>query len=117
MFDRICKGVSFGVMTGFAISGAIYDTSSVTQNLKAFRAMSLILMASRLALVAQYGVVLWYVKGYKKTFIPLASTMLVLFLAAMIFLGTFFGFQNGSNQHSFPVEQGQGKGSHTYIAW
>jgi len=57
------------------------------------------------------------VKGYKKTFIPLASTMLVLFLAAMIFLGTFFGFQNGSNQHSFPVEQGQGKGSHTYIAW
>jgi DMSO reductase anchor subunit len=104
-------------MTGFAISGALYDISSVTQNLKAFRAMSLILMASRLSLVVQYGVVLWYVKGYKKTFIPLASTMLVLFLAAMIFLGTFFGFHNDSNQHSFPVEHGQSNGSHTYIAW
>ena len=114
VFNRTCKAASFGVMTGFAISGAIYDTSSVGENAKAFRAMSLILMVSRLALVAQYGVILWYVKGYKKTVAPLASTMATLFISAMIFLGTFWGFPNSNEEASFPIEHG---GTHFYVAW
>lgn len=70
-------------MTGFAVCGAIYDTTHIAENVKAFRAMSIILMVSRLSLVAQYAVILWYVKGYKKTFRPLAATMASLFIAAM----------------------------------
>lgn len=113
-FDRVCKAISFGVMTGFAITGAIYDTTNIEDNVKAFRAMSIILMISRLALITQYGVVLWYIRKYRNTFIPLLATMASLFVAAVIFLGTFFGF---------PVKDHEGESEtdltqpDTYIAW
>lgn len=107
--------MSFGVMTGFAVCGAIYDTTNVEENAKAFRAMALILMVSRLALVAQYGVVLYYVRTYKKTTWPLLLTMLALFIGAMVYLGTFFGFpESAADKASFPIEHG---GSKTYVAW
>jgi len=110
VFNRVCKAISFGVMTGFAVSGAIYDTTDVAKNLKAFRAMSIILMVSRLALVAQYGVVLWYLRAYKRTVTPLVGTMACLFVAAIIFLGTFFGLHvNDHTEHD--------GGPETYIAW
>jgi len=114
VFNRVCKSISFGVMTGFAVCGAIYDTTHIAENVKAFRALSIILMVSRLSLVAQYAVVLWYVKGYKKTFRPLAATMASLFIAAMIFLGMFFGFPVSGAGDSFPIQHGS---SNTYIAW
>lgn len=103
-------------MTGFAVCGAIYDTTNVAENVKAFRAMALILMASRLALVGQYAVVLFFVRKYKKTTWPLLLTMLALFVGAMVYLGTFFGFSEskGDAETSFPIEQGS---SNTYIAW
>jgi hypothetical protein len=62
---RACKLVSFGVFTGFAIVGPTFDTSKASQDAEAFKAMSLILMVSRLALALQYDIVLWYVRGYK----------------------------------------------------
>jgi Bacterial low temperature requirement A protein (LtrA) len=113
VFNRMCKAVSFGVMTGFAVCGALYDQTNVEENAKAFRAMSLILMVSRLALIGQYGVVLFYVRRYKNTVWPLALTMLALFVGAMVYLGTFFGFSAGS-EDSFPIEHG---GPKTYAAW
>lgn len=113
IFNRLCKAVSFGVMTGFAVCGAIYDQSNVEENAKAFRAMALILMVSRLALVGQYGVVLFYVRKYKNTLWPLGLTMLALFVGAMVYLGTFFGFT--ANSASFPIEHGSGP--KTYAAW
>ena len=114
VFNRICKAISFGVMTGLAITGAIYDTTSlkaIFENVKAFRAMTLILMGSRLTLICQYASILWYVRHYKKTMVPLASTIVVLFIAAMIFLGTFWGFPTGEGLDNFPV------GGKTYTAW
>jgi hypothetical protein len=114
VFNRVCKAISFGVMTGFAACGAIYDTTHIAENAKAFRSMSIILMVSRLVLVVQYGVVLWYVKGYKKTFRPLAATMASLFIAAMGFLGTFFGFPVSGEGDSFPIQHSN---PDTYIAW
>ena len=101
-------------MTGFAVTGAIYDTTNVAENVKAFRALSIILMVSRLALVAQYGVVFLYVKKYPKTWAPLLSTMVVLFISAMIFLGTFFGYHIDNTGESFPNQEG---GPNTYIAY
>lgn len=115
VFNRICKAISFGVMTGFAITGAIFDTANVEENLKAFRALSLILMVSRLALVAQYGVVLFYVREYKQTFLPLASTMGTLFISAIIYLGTFWGYDAADTGDSFPIQHGNGL--HTYVSY
>ena len=114
VFNRICKAISFGVMTGFAICGAIYDTSQVGENVKAFRALALILMVSRLALVVQHGVVFYYVREYRKTMAPMLATMGTLFLSAMIFLGTFWGYNLKNTGDSFPNQEG---GPKTYIAY
>jgi low temperature requirement protein LtrA len=114
VFNRLCKAVSFGVMTGFAVTGAIYDTANVGENVKAFRALSIILMVSRIALTAQYGVVFFFVKGYRKTWAPLLSTMATLFVSAMIFLGTFFGYNLDNTGESFPNQSG---GPQTFVAY
>jgi low temperature requirement protein LtrA len=114
VFDRFCKAISLGVMTGFAVTGAIYDTTNVEENVKAFRAMSIILMVSRLALVLQYAAVLWYLRNYKNTVRPLMITMATLFAAAMVFLGTFFGFKTHGRPSDSEVQEPQ---SLTYVAW
>ncbi len=114
VFDRLCKAISLGVMTGFAVTGAIYDTTNVEENVKAFRAMSIILMVSRLALVTQYAAVLWYLRNYQNTVIPLLVTMAALFITAMVFLGTFFGFNIHGRSSDSEV---QGAQPTTYIAW
>lgn len=109
VLNRVFKAVSFGVMTGFAIVGASFDTSrlQVEENeydssvTLSFRSMALILMVSRLALAAQYGVILWYVRGFKRTFLPLALTVVSLLVAAMVFLGTYFGFPENRNIHTY----------------
>ena len=114
VFNRICKAISFGVMTGFAICGAIYDTSNVGENVKAFRALALILMVSRLALVVRYGVVSFYVRSYRKTLAPMLSTMGTLFLSVMVFLGTFWGYDLKNTGDCFPNQEG---GPKTYVAY
>jgi hypothetical protein len=92
-FHRACKLVSFGVFTGFAIVGPSFDTSSASHDAAAFKAMSLILMVSRLALAMQYGVVLWYVRGYKKVFAPLLLHIGTLVVSATVFLLLTFSFK------------------------
>lgn len=114
VFNRFCKAISFGVMTGFAICGAIYDTEDVVENVKAFRALSIILMVSRLTLVVQYGTILYYVHDFPRTRAPLISTMATLFLSAMVFLGTFWGYNVNNTGESFPNQEG---GPKTYIAY
>lgn len=102
VFSRICKACSFGVMTGFAIVGPQFRTYEVEKYTRAFRSMSLILMASRLILMLQYGVVLYYLRPYwKKTLVPLAVIMATLFIAAIIFLGLTFSFHNDENSKAY----------------
>jgi low temperature requirement protein LtrA len=115
VINRIFKAISFGIMTGFAVVSSQYEPSLLTSEAlintaPAFRAMALVLMASRLALTAQYAVVFWYVRGYTKTKVPLASSMAVLFIASMLFLGTYFGFPGDFNT---PATSDH----HVYIGW
>lgn len=105
-------------MTGFAVVGAIYDTTHLVDNVKGFRAMSIILMVSRLALIAQYGIILFFVRKYNHTHVPLLGTMAVLFLAAMAYLGTFWGFDvDGVTSVSHDGEHSQHSQPRTYYAW
>ncbi|KIV91713.1 hypothetical protein, variant [Exophiala mesophila] len=108
VLQRIFNITSFGIMTGFAVVGAIYDTTHLVENIKGFRAMCLVLMTSRLILALQYGVILWFVRRYNHTWLPLLSTMGVLFLAAMGYLGTYWGFD---------VDDFTSTAPHTYYAW
>jgi hypothetical protein len=102
VINRIFKAISFGIMTGFAVVSSQYDPDLITDislsnTAPAFRAMALVLTVSRLALMAQYAIVFWYVRNYTKTKVALASTIAVLFIAAMIFLGTYWGVPGDFN--------------------
>jgi len=106
--NRVCKAVSFGVMTGFSIASSQYNpdllskpADDLSNPYKSFRALALVLMASRLMLGAQYGLVLYYLKDYPRTFAPLLSTIAVLFIASMGYLVTFFFFSPGENKHAY----------------
>jgi hypothetical protein len=115
VINRIFKAISFGIMTGFAVVSSQYQPDLLTADTlnntaPAFRAMALVLMVSRLALMGQYSVVFWYVRGYTKTKVPLASTMATLFVTSMIFLGTYFGFPGDFNN---PASVNR----HVYIGW
>jgi hypothetical protein len=118
-FHRACKLISFGVFTGFAIVGPIFDTGKDFQDAKAFRAMSLILMVSRFALIVQYAVVLWYVRGYKKVFMPLLLHIATLFLSAMVFLGLTFSFKYKKENGNFVYKEGQKvtAPSSSFVGW
>lgn len=61
-------------------------------------------MVSRLVLVGEYLTILWHIRNFKKGKIPLAIATGFHFLAAMIYLGISFRFQDGHN-------------SQAYIAW
>lgn len=104
VFSRVCKALHFGVMTGFAIVGPIFNTNDEEKSSRAFRSLSLIMMVSRLILVVQYGTVLYFVKGYKRTILPVALVMATLFVTAIIFLGMTFAF-------------GPHKGAHAQDGW
>jgi hypothetical protein len=104
VFSRVCKALHFGVMTGFAIVDPTFDTQDIEGNSSTFRSLSLILMVSRLILVLQYGTVLWFVKDYKKTTLPVALIMAILLFSAMIFLGITFAI-------------GPDKGAQADIGW
>lgn len=119
-FHRAWKLISFGVFTGFAIVGPIFDTSSAAQNVKAFKAMSLILMTSRLALIVQYGIVLWYVRGYKKVLMPLLLHIGILFVSAMVFLGLAFSFKYEKKDGDFVYKVDGQKvttPSNSFVGW
>lgn len=104
-------------MTGFAMVGVLYDTTNIEQNAKVFQIMSFILMASRLMLIVQYGVVLFYVRQYRNTRIPLLATMGTLLIAAAVFLGTHWGFSVVETSNHAGVEVVKLAHPDTYLAW
>lgn len=105
-FERLCKALQFGVMTGMAVVGPGYRTGwdenskDADKALRAFQTLSFILMASRLILAAQYGVVYWWLRSYRKAYVPLIAHIGTLLVAAVIYLGLYFSFTRKSGGHS-----------------
>ena len=99
VFERICKACQFGVMTGFAITGPGYQTGfepgsdEAVLAVTAFKTLSLILMTSRLILTFQYSVALFWMRKYKKAWLPMLGHITIMFSAAIVFLGLFFAFR------------------------
>jgi low temperature requirement protein LtrA len=103
-FERMCKVMQFGIMTGFAVTGPGYITDAPTteqqnSSLHAFQALSLILMSSRLILAFQYSVAFWWIRSYKKARWPMLAHIGVLLASATVFLGLYFGFQLHGNEN------------------
>ncbi|KAH8812164.1 bacterial low temperature requirement A protein-domain-containing protein [Xylogone sp. PMI_703] len=99
VIERIAHACHFGVMIGLAIVGPQFDPSS--ENWNSFQQLSLILMASRFVLFAQYGFTLLFTWRYRKTRLPLLIVMASLFIAAIIYLGLSFVFSTKATIHAY----------------
>jgi hypothetical protein len=86
-------------MVGLAVEGALYEFDQYSAN--AFRNISFILMGSRVVLMIQYGVTLFWLKGWKKAQFPLLVHVGTMYIAATIFLGLAFGFKKNANTMRF----------------
>ncbi|KAH8881009.1 hypothetical protein GQ53DRAFT_520559 [Thozetella sp. PMI_491] len=101
IFERCARAVHLGVMVGFAVVAANFDP--MQQVRLTFRAMSIILMASRLTMAVQYGTILWHVRRYQKTFPPLGMMIGLNLATAMVYLGLNFAFTESN--------------TNIYVAW
>ncbi|KAF2234411.1 hypothetical protein EV356DRAFT_532972 [Viridothelium virens] len=105
IFERICKGLHFGFMVGFAVAGTNFKPEDELDNYEYFQDLSLLLMASRFVLVFQYAAALYFTHHYHRVRVPLAMMILNYVVAAFAYLGLYFAFKSGST------------GPHAYIGW
>ncbi|KAI9676024.1 MAG: hypothetical protein M1817_000767 [Caeruleum heppii] len=101
LFARACTAVHFFVMAGFAaVARSFYLDDHPDRSEKAFRALCLVLLVSRVVLILQYGRVMWVVwrrdRRWRGTFWGLALGVGVLSVAAAVYLGLFFAFERHS---------------------
>ena len=100
LIARLAKGCHLGVMVGLAVVGPKYDTTDHVSQLRimcensfihesgqVLTYLALILMVSRIVLGCQYFLVLWHVRTYKNTKIPLSFIGGTNFGAAIIYFG------------------------------
>ena len=73
---------------------------------KTLKALTLILMASRLVLVCQYVQSFWFTKTYKRTQLPMLAIAATYLVAAIVYFGLFFAFKSRGD-----------KINHTCIVW
>ncbi|KAF2203015.1 hypothetical protein GQ43DRAFT_412506 [Delitschia confertaspora ATCC 74209] len=85
IFERCAKCIHFGTMVGFAVMAPQWKPGYAESDYTVYRGFSLILMVSRLTLVAQYGITLWFTKSYTKTRLPLMLVMASSLVAASIY--------------------------------
>ena len=105
-FERVAKACQFGVMIGFCITGpnfapGVSEDESGGEALTAFRALSFILMASRLVLVLQYLQSMYFTRPFKQTIVPMGTIAVTYFVAAMIYMGLYFTFDSGSADRAY----------------
>ncbi|KAL7905093.1 hypothetical protein GGI35DRAFT_489308 [Trichoderma velutinum] len=99
IFERLIRAVHLGAFVGFAVVAAKFDPSD--QDVTTMRAMSLILMVSRLGLTVEYGSILWHVRRFKNVHLSFYIQMSIHFIAAMIYLGITFRFTNSRESKVF----------------
>ena len=103
VWSRLCKTASLFCMGLFGFASPLYDTSDVPQDYIGFRVICYALLIQRGVLVLQYGAVLVYVRKYRGAVIPIVSTIVVHFVAGLIFTGLIFTFHQFKNSYTYIV--------------
>ncbi|TID24474.1 hypothetical protein E2P81_ATG02780 [Venturia nashicola] len=96
VWNRVCKAVHFGVMTGFVFAGPLFDLYDKADDIRSFRAFALVLVVSRAILTLQYCLVMWQSRKCKKAMLPLGLSVFISFAAMILFLVARYAFPNGS---------------------
>lgn len=89
ILTRVIKFLTFGIMVSFVGFSSLYFAILNNTTSRAFQGLALVLFGSRILLFIQYGFVMWFVRGFDKTLIPMALTMIVYILSGLGFLSTW----------------------------
>lgn len=92
LFERIAKLVHCGVMITFAIVGPRFDPSKQGGEHVTMKQLNLVLVVSRVVLIAQYASVILHVRGKKKIITPLAIHIVAFAIGAVLCLAFFLTF-------------------------
>lgn len=118
VFERVAKGIHFGVMVGFAVIGSQWKPGQKEDDFKIYKTFGLILMVSRITLFLQYFVTLLYSRKYKKTILPLSLVMGSTILAAILYGALTAAFPDTKySEDEFGVKYPVDQISNVYIAW
>ncbi|KAJ6447087.1 sulfate permease [Purpureocillium lavendulum] len=99
IFARVTRAIQLGVLVGFAVVAPKFNPSD--QHRDTMRAMSLILMVSRLCLAVEYASTLWHVRKYKKARLPFYLQIALHVAAAAVYLGISFRFRVGERSRVY----------------
>ncbi|GJN76751.1 low temperature requirement A [Purpureocillium lilacinum] len=99
IFSRVTRAIQLGVLVGFAVVAPKFNPSN--QHRDTMRAMSLILMISRLCLAVEYASTLWHVRKYKKARLPLYVQIALHLCASAVYFGISFRFRVGERSRVY----------------
>ncbi|KAH5578404.1 hypothetical protein HBI24_163160 [Parastagonospora nodorum] len=85
VWNRIHKAIQFGVFTGFVFAGPVFDRYTPTNVATSYRQFGIVLVVSRIAIVMQYGVVMWQGRMFRQTLVPLGLSTAVHAMAAVAY--------------------------------
>ncbi|KAI4088547.1 MAG: hypothetical protein LQ344_005981 [Seirophora lacunosa] len=92
LFERIAKLIHCGVMITFAIVGPRFDPSKQGGEHVPMKQLNLVLVVSRVVLIAQYASVMLHVRGKKKIITPLAIHIVAFAIGAVLCVAFFLTF-------------------------
>jgi hypothetical protein len=96
VWNRVCKAIHFGVMTGFVFAGPLFDSSDKAEDIRSFRAFALVLVVSRAILTLQYALVMWQSRRCRRAMLPLGLSVFINLLATIAFLVARYAFPSGN---------------------
>ena len=83
VWNRFHKAIQFGIFTGFVYAGPVFDKYSTSGVEKSYRNFAIVLVIGRIAIAAQYAVVMWQGRMFRQTLIPLGLSAGVHLVAAV----------------------------------
>lgn len=89
VFTRISKFMFFGIMVSLVSLGSLYDAILTGGSTRAFHGVAILMFAARMLWVVQYAIVLYFVRVFDKTLIPMCLTMAVYVISGCVFLATW----------------------------
>lgn len=89
VFTRITKFITFGIMVSLVGLGSLYDSILTGALTRSFHGIALLMFGCRILWIVQYSIVLYFVRAFDKTLVPMLLTMFVYVGAAAGFLATY----------------------------
>lgn len=96
VLTRVLKFITFGIMVSFVGFSSLYAAILNNTTSRAFQGLALVLFGSRILLFIQYGIVMWFVRGFDRTILPMALTMTVYIISGLAFLSTWLSDRDTS---------------------